>query len=155
MNAVAIRTASPDDAALLTQLHAHCFDEAWDEANFAAFLRDPYTFALIANDSQAFILVRAAADESEILSLGAHPVSRRSGLARTLIGAAGTEVYRRGARRMFLEVAADNEAALVLYGQAGFASVGRRPAYYIRAEGRTADAVILSAALPFLSGRFS
>ena len=148
MKTVAIRTASPDDAALLAQLHAQCFDKAWNEAAFAAFLRDSFTFALIANDSQAFILVRAAADESEILSLGTHPASRRSGHARTLISAAGAEAYRRGARRMFLEVAADNEAALVLYGQAGFASAGRRPAYYIRAEGRTADAVILSAALP-------
>jgi ribosomal-protein-alanine N-acetyltransferase len=148
MSTIAFRVAPPNDAALLAQLHAQCFDEAWDEVAFAGFLRDSFTFALIANDSQAFIVVRAAADESEILSLGTRPGSRRTGLARALVNAGAAEAHRRGARWMFLEVATDNEAALALYGQAGFASVGRRPAYYIRAEGRTADAVILSAALP-------
>ena len=147
MSAIVIRTASPDDAALLAQLHAQCFDEAWNEAAFAAFLQDAVTFALIAGEGRAFILVRVAADESEILSLGTHPNSRRSSLARALVGAAAEDVHRRGARRMFLEVAANNKAALALYAQAGFTTAGRRPGYYERPPGR-ADAVILSAALP-------
>ena len=144
----AIRAASLADAALLARLHAQCFDEPWDEPAFAAFLRDPYSFALIACDEHAFILVRAAADECEILSLGTRPDVRRSGLARALICAAAEEAHRRGARRMFLEVAADNEAALTLYSRTGFTATGRRRGYYIRA-GTTGDAVILSAALPF------
>lgn len=139
--------ATPDDAARLAQLHAQCFDEAWDEGAFTALLRDSFTFALIADAARAFIIVRVAADESEILSLGTRPDSRRLGLARALIEAAGAEARRRGARRMFLEVAADNLAAHDLYAEAGFAPAGRRPGYYIRAAGR-ADAVILSAALP-------
>jgi ribosomal-protein-alanine N-acetyltransferase len=40
---------------------------------------------------------------------------------------------------MFLEVAADNAAALEFYAQAGFVEVGRRPRYY--ANG--ADALVL------------
>lgn len=148
MSAPAIRMATPDDAARLAELHAQCFDEAWDEAAFATFLRDSFTFALIADGARALIIVRVAADESEILSLGTHPSSRRSGFARALVAAAGAEAHRRGARRMFLDVAADNLAAHDLYAEAGFAPVGRRPGYYIRAAGQVADAVILSAALP-------
>jgi ribosomal-protein-alanine N-acetyltransferase len=144
----AIRVATPKDAARLAELHAQCFDEAWDEATFAAFLRDSFTFALIAGDARALIIVRVAADESEILSLGTRPDSRRSGLARALVEAASVEAHRRGARRMFLEVAADNLAAHELYAGTGFQPVGRRPGYYIRAAGRAADAVILSATLP-------
>jgi ribosomal protein S18 acetylase RimI-like enzyme len=144
----AIRMATPKDAARLAELHAQCFDEAWDEAAFAAFLRDSFTFALIAGAARALIIVRVAADESEILTLGTQPGSRRLGLARALVETAGVEAQRRGARRMFLEVAADNLAAHDLYAEAGFAPVGRRPGYYIRAAGRAADAVILSAALP-------
>ena len=143
-----VRMAKPGDAARLAELHAQCFDEAWDEAAFTAFLRDSFTFALIGEEARAFIVVRVAADESEILTLGTRPDTRRLGLARALVEAAGAEAHRRGARRMFLEVAADNLAAHDLYAEAGFHPIGRRPGYYIRAAGRAADAVILSAALP-------
>ena len=143
----AIRVAGPKDAARLVELHAQCFDEAWDEAAFAAFLRDSFTFALIAGAARALIIVRVAADESEILTLGTRPDARRSGLARALVEAAGAEAQRRGAHRMFLEVAADNLAAQSLYAGAGFNPIGRRPAYYIRSGGQAVDAVILSAAL--------
>ena len=148
MSTLATRPASPDDAALLARLHAQCFDDAWDEASFDAFLRDPHTFALVVGAEDAFILVRVAADESEILSLGTRPDARRSGLARALVRAAAIEAQRRAAERMFLEVAADNEAALILYQVAGFRAVGHRPGYYVNADGAIVDAVILSAALP-------
>jgi ribosomal-protein-alanine N-acetyltransferase len=151
MNGLAIRAASRDDAALLARLHAQCFDEAWDEAVFATFLRDPFTFALLganAGEARAFILVRVAADESEILSLATVPHSRRSALARSLVGAACAEAHRKGARRIHLEVATDNDAALALYESVGFTIAGRRPSYYPRTAGKSADAVILSAALP-------
>jgi ribosomal-protein-alanine N-acetyltransferase len=147
MTAIAVRAASSRDAAMLARLHAQCFDQAWDEAAFAVFLDDAFTFALLAGPAdkeQAFILVRAIADECEILTLGTHPAARRSGLARALVQAAGSEAHRRGARRIFLEVAADNAAALALYGQAGFAPTGRRRGYYARTTGQAADAVMLS-----------
>jgi ribosomal-protein-alanine N-acetyltransferase len=142
----AVRTATPGDASRLADLHTQCFDDAWDEPAFVAFLRDSFTFALIAEE-RAFIVVRVAADESEILTLGTRPDARRSGLARALVEAAGAEAQRRGAHRMFLEVAADNLAAQSLYAGAGFNPIGRRPAYYIRSGGQAVDAVILSAAL--------
>lgn len=148
MSPIATRRASPDDAALLARLHAECFDDSWDETAFDSFLRDPSTFALIAGEGDAFILVRVAADESEILSLGTRPDVRRRGLARVLVRAAAIEAHRRAAERMFLEVAADNEAALTLYQFAGFRPVGHRPGYYANADGAIVDAVILSAALP-------
>ena len=149
MSTIVTRPASPDDPALLARLHAECFDDAWDEAAFDAFLRDPQTFALIAGEDDAFILVRVAADESEILSLGTRADVRRTGFARSLVRAGAIEAHRRAAERMFLEVAADNEAALTLYQVAGFRAVGHRPGYYVNEDGAIVDAVILSAALPF------
>jgi [ribosomal protein S18]-alanine N-acetyltransferase len=149
MSTIATRPASPDDAALLARIHAECFDDSWDETAFDAFLRDPLTFALTAGEGDAFILVRVAADESEILSLGTRPDVRRRGHARALVRAAAMEAQRRAAERMFLEVAADNEAALTLYQVEGFRPVGHRPGYYVNADGAIVDAVILSAALPF------
>jgi [ribosomal protein S18]-alanine N-acetyltransferase len=151
MKAIATRRALVEDAALLARLHAQCFDEAWDEAAFSTFLRDPLTFALVVEgirETRAFILVRVVVDECEILSLGTLPHARRSGYARTLVVRGCAEAFRRGACRAHLEVAADNEAALSLYKKAGFIPTGCRPSYYPRAAGKTADAMILSAALP-------
>ena len=147
MTAIAIRAASSRDAAMLARLHAQCFEQAWDKAAFAVFLDDAVTFALLAgaaDKEQAFILVRAVADECEN-SFAWNAVRRAPLWSRTCAGTGGRpEAHRRGARRMFLEVAADNVAALALYGQAGLVPTGRRLGYYARLSGQAADAVILS-----------
>jgi ribosomal-protein-alanine N-acetyltransferase len=49
---------------------------------------------------------------------------------------------------MFLEVAEDNAAALALYTAAGFATTGRRRAYYRRPGGLLVDALMLRSPLP-------
>jgi ribosomal-protein-alanine N-acetyltransferase len=49
---------------------------------------------------------------------------------------------------MFLEVAAENEAALALYSTLGFSPAGRRVKYYGRPDGPAVDAVILRTGLP-------
>lgn len=149
----AIRIAAVADAPLLARLHRESFDEAWDEIVFTKLLESASVFALVAppganaNDSQAFIVVQTAGGESEILTLGTAIAARRSGLARALLRQAFAEAARRGAQMMFLEVAEDNDAALTLYRGAGFATVGRRKAYYARAGGKTADALMLRAVL--------
>jgi ribosomal-protein-alanine N-acetyltransferase len=55
---------------------------------------------------------------------------------------------RRGARRGFLEVAEDNDAALALYTAAGFAAIGRRPAYYRGRSGARAALTLRIALAP-------
>jgi ribosomal-protein-alanine N-acetyltransferase len=47
-----------------------------------------------------------------------------------------------GATRIFLEVAADNQAALALYCQAGFHVIGTRPGYYHHGD-QVVDAVMM------------
>mgnify|MGYP003333144813 CR=1 FL=1 len=151
----AVRIASASDAPLLARLQRDCFAESWDEIVFAKLLGSATIFALMMsaptaneNDSQAFAVIQTAANESEILTLGTLPAARRAGLAHTLLKAAAAEAARRGARVMFLEVAADNDAARALYRGAGFAEVGRRKAYYARPGGAAVDALMLRASLP-------
>jgi ribosomal-protein-alanine N-acetyltransferase len=52
-------------------------------------------------------------------------------------------LQRAGARPVLLEVAEDNPAAIALYGNTGFAVVGRRPAYYRRQIGPAVAALAL------------
>jgi ribosomal-protein-alanine N-acetyltransferase len=134
-------------APMLAVLHAASFEDgqAWGPDAIALMLALPGAFALCAEAEadagglQGFVMARVAADEAEILTLAVPPPARRRGLGLALMRAALAEAAARGARAMFLEVAAGNEAARALYGALGFAEVGRRRRYY--ADG--ADAVVL------------
>jgi len=79
-----------------------------------------------------------AAGEAEILTLAVAPPARGQGLGRRLLLAAIAHARVLGADTMFLEVGADNPAALALYARLGFAKVGDRKGYY---QGR--DAFVL------------
>jgi ribosomal protein S18 acetylase RimI-like enzyme len=79
-----------------------------------------------------FLLARALAGESEILSLGVVAAWRRHGTARALLRAAMIRAGQTGAARTLLEVAEDNMAARSLYAAEGFALVNRLPRYYRR-----------------------
>jgi ribosomal-protein-alanine N-acetyltransferase len=111
----------------------------------AAQLGQPGVFALL-DEAGGMILVRVAADEAEILTLGVAPKARRAGLGRALLDAACEAARAAGAARLFLEVAATNQAARALYDAAGFAQIGRRRRYY--ADGT--DALMMSR--PLTSG---
>ena len=71
------------------------------------------------------------------------PARRRAGLARRLLAEGLAEARRRGARRMTLEVAADNVGAQALYREFGFLEAGRRRNYYRKADGGGLDALLL------------
>jgi ribosomal-protein-alanine N-acetyltransferase len=129
-------------AARLAALHAAAFAEPWDAAAFHALLGQAGVFAVEAPDG--FILMRAVADEAEILTLAVCPRARRRGLGGRLVGEGAVEAAARGAVRLFLEVAADNAPARALYARAGFAEAGRRPGYYARPDGGRQDALLLA-----------
>ena len=87
-------------------------------------------------------IARSGGGESEILTIGVLPDRRRRGHGAALIDAVSDRAARHGAEALFLEVAADNGAALALYRCGGFRQVGRRAGYYRRATG-SVDAVLL------------
>jgi [ribosomal protein S18]-alanine N-acetyltransferase len=126
---------------LLAALHATCFPDPWNAAAISALLVAPGTFAFAHDDG--FILARAAGGEAEILTLAVAPQARGKGLGRGLLQAAIKRAQAMGAQTMFLEVGADNPAALALYARLGFVKAGLRKGYY---QGR--DALVLRLPLP-------
>jgi ribosomal-protein-alanine N-acetyltransferase len=135
-----LRAATPSEAAALAGLHAAAFPpaEAWGPDAIALMLEMPGAYGLW-RPGAGFVLARAAGGEAEILTLAVAPAARRQGLGTALMGGALAGAASRGAEAMFLEVAAENAAALALYRGLGFAEVGRRRRYY--ADG--ADALVL------------
>lgn len=145
-----IRAIGPFDLDLVAALHAGCFAEAWDRAAIAALLAMPGAFGLLAADGAAplgFLLARAAAGEAEILSLGVSLPARRRGWGARLVEAGLDRMAQEGARRIYLEVAEDNMAAIELYRARGFAQIGRRAAYYRSQHGTATGALVLARAL--------
>ena len=134
-----VRGATAADAPALAALHALAFDHPWSAVEIAELLASG-AVALMTADG--FILVREAAGEAEILTLAVAPGARRQGLGRTLVEAA---LEWLGPADLFLEVAADNAAAIALYERTGFARAGIRRGYYPR-PGGAADALILKRA---------
>lgn len=124
-------------AHVLAALHAVCFPDPWDAAAISALLVTPGTFAYAHDDG--FVLARAAGDEAEILTLAVAPAARGQGLGRGLLQAAIARARELGAETMFLEVGADNPAALALYAGLGFTKCGMRKGYY----GGSSDALVL------------
>jgi len=133
--------------ALLARLHAASFTtpRPWTEAELAGFLADPLC-DLIALDG-GFALIRTIAGEAELLTIAVDPTLRRRGLGRTLLDAALVRAKARGAEAIFLEVAADNVAAIALYEAAGFQRSGTRPGYYRQADGFRTDALTMALSL--------
>lgn len=146
----AVRAAEPDDAPLLAELHATAFTPGWSAADLAALVAAPGALAFVAGAPNGacagFLLARVAAGQAELLTLAVRPAARRRGHARALTRALFVALAARDVDEIFLEVAAGNGAARALYAGFGFAEVGRRGGYYVRA-GADGDALVLRAPL--------
>ena len=140
------------DIGTMARIHALSFDDAWTGAMIRRILSMPGAFGIVARDSRkwtvaGFALLRQAADECEVLSLAVSPDLRGDGVGRFLFDGAMEQASVAGAKKLFLEVAEDNDVARRLYASRGLVPVGRRPDYYTRKDGTTAAAVTMSCRL--------
>ncbi len=144
-----LRLADAEDAMAMAAVHAEAFDVPWPPEAFIGLLAGPGVFAVAATNGAlaALILMRAVAGEAEVLTLAVGPSHRRRGVARALLASGLAIAAELGAESAFLEVAADNPAAIALYRGEGFEAVGSRAGYYQRAAGPAADALVLRRAL--------
>lgn len=146
-----IDTASGDDLGDLAELHARSFAREWSEDEIAALLASDRVFALVLRRGSpwssrrpiAFVIVRCAADEAEILTIAVDPRHRGRGYGRMLMDAATRRLYGDRIAELFLEVDADNVAACTLYRRLGFAVVGERKGYYGSSDGKSGTALVM------------
>ncbi len=164
LGALRIRSCGVQNAGELARLHASLFDEAWDAASFRELLANPGALAFAAGPgvvstethppAWGFILGRAASDQAEVIALGVARERQGLGIGGRLIERLCRAAARRGARRLYLEVAESNAAARALYARLGFKESGRRRGYYVRTDAPAEDAINLWLPLvaPGLSG---
>lgn len=143
------RVADADD---LAALHAHAFRHGWPSTEMEALISDPTVTTIVAREGRTpfsrrpvgFVMVRAAADEAEILTVAVSPARRGRGVGRLMMDEAIRRLYFMRVASLFLEVDENNGSALALYRRLGFREVGRRANYY---AGGTANALVMRADL--------
>lgn len=132
-------------AETLAAQHGASFARGWSAQEFEALLANPTTQAV--PSPYGFALLQIIPPEAELITISILPTSRRQGHGGTLLRQAVLAAQTRGATTMHLEVEADNTAALVLYGRAGFQPTGRRAGYYARPGQPAVDAITMTCAL--------
>ena len=135
------------DVAVLVELEAACFPDAWPRSSLQSTLEDDKSFVMLALDDgvvAGYATAWTLGDEGELPRIAVLPQFRGRGIGEALLRAAMQECRRRGAGALFLEVRQSNQAARRLYEKCGFHEVGRRRRYYQDGE----DACIYKAVLP-------
>ena len=131
--------AQLEDLPQMIELETQLFgSDAWSPELMVAEVSYPESYYLVARehgDSElcgygGLRAARTDAWQGDIQTLAVSPDHRRSGLGRTLLRALLAEASVRGTTEVFLEVRADNEAALALYAAEGFEAIDRRVGYY-------------------------
>ena len=141
-----IRLMQTADAAAAAKLHADSFARGWSEEEISALILDRQVEANVLAQGRrldGFVLSRMAADEAEILTIAIDPAQRGHGWGRRLLSNHLARLAARGIKALFLEVEEDNASARALYHRTGFVEVGRRPAYYVKADGTRSEALVL------------
>lgn len=142
-----VEPAVAADAETIARLHAQGFYRGWSREDFAAYIAGRDTPVYVACDKNrriaGFAMLRLAADEAELITIAVDSKWRKKGVALALMRALFEDLRMTPARRLFLEVAADNAAALRLYTRLGFARLSERRGYYARPNGEPATALVM------------
>lgn len=118
------------DALLIGNCHYHLIDRSPPDLPGR---RDPV----------GFYLSRATFEEEELLLIAVDPRARRQGIGRKLLAHLRESARIRESHRLILEMREDNPA-VSLYKEFGFAQVGIRKKYYKRSDGSRNDAITFS-----------
>jgi ribosomal-protein-alanine acetyltransferase len=129
-----IRAATTGDVdAVMTIERASFPTDAWSEPA----MRETFTGGdgFVAEDGggivgYAAVLAPPGSGDADVLTIAVGEEARGRGIGADLLQHLITTAAARGARRVFLEVRADNPVAQHLYTSRGFAVVGRRRGYY-------------------------
>ena len=129
-----IRAATGRDVeAVMTIEQASFPTDAWSEGA----MRETFAAgdAFVAEDGDtvvgyAAVLAPRGSGDADVLTIAVDEEARGRGVGAGLLQHLLDTAAARGARRVFLEVRADNPVAQHLYASRGFAPVGRRPRYY-------------------------
>ncbi|MBI2819608.1 MAG: ribosomal protein S18-alanine N-acetyltransferase [Acidobacteria bacterium] len=133
--AVRFREYEARDFPSLCRLDQMCFPPAiaYDPEEIAAALVQPHTFCVVAEQDEqvvGFILLNYRRTVGHIITIDLHPDYRRRGLGSRFMKMAEQHLAELGVRRVVLEVATNNDAAIAFYRARGYSTQRILPHYY-------------------------
>lgn len=134
------------DAKRLSELHAQCFESAWDEASWQSLLTAPHSYAWVSEDEQCFAAVRVAEETADLLSIGTLPDARRQGHAKQMLLHIEAFLRPQKVQKIILEVSVKNEAAIAFYHSLNYTTIHTREGYYATPQGKE-DAIVMAKVL--------
>ena len=105
----------------------------WSLKHITEALEKPQYRVLVSHSALAvngLCLFTLVADECNLLYIAVDAQYRQQGIGRQLLNALITQCQQHSISRVFLEVRESNQAAIALYGAAGFINNGMRKNYY-------------------------
>ena len=132
-----IRAFQPEDLEGLYRLDQSCYPPGIAYSRYALreFLSAPGARAWVAEEEEtlvAFIIVRQTGGaRGHIITLDVREDRRRRGIGTELLRAAEAWLAAQGVKRIRLETATDNAAAVTFWQRAGYATVAHLPRYYL------------------------
>ncbi len=138
---MSLRPLEESDLDRVLELEEELFGRgAWSRAVYRSELGRPGRYYVAAEHDGVLVGYAGIAlgEDAEVMTIGVTAGHRGRGLGAALLTDLLTRARAARARRVFLEVRADNDAAQRLYERAGFEPIGTRPRYY-----GDADAVVM------------
>ncbi len=132
-----IRKAEPGDLSRIVEIEGLCFPEetAFPPGMFAYLIRYATTLVALEDDIiVGFIIGFASGGTGFIYTLDVHPDYRRKGIGSMLISALEEKLHAERVKRIRLEAALNNPAALALYRKAGYSEREMLRNYYGRGK---------------------
>ena len=122
-----------DDLEQVMEIERELFHVPWTREGFFTFLtREDAMFLVVEEKEQilGYCGLLMVLDEGDITNVAVRPDYRKQGIADAILTAVFSEVQKRGARTIYLEVRESNVPAQKLYEKHGFVSCGIRKNFY-------------------------
>ena len=114
---------------------------AWSETEFSAMLSA--SNALSVTCDAGFAVGQVILDEAELFLIMTKPEHRKQGVGHRILATFEQQAFQNTVRRIILEVAETNAAALALYSTNGYQQIAVRKNYYTFPNGSHADAIVM------------
>lgn len=140
-----LRPFAPNDLDWVVRNERDLHVFPWTRGNFVDALEAGYTTRILSVDAApvAYAVMLQVLDEVHLLNISVTRSMHRQGIGAHFLGQLLALARDAAARQFFLEVRPSNEAALALYRQQGFMSIGRRARYYPSPDGAREDAIVM------------
>ncbi len=124
-----------EDIVKIAELEASLFeDKAWSLELIKSELESLQNLVIVVKDDFSeiigYIIIKVILDEAEVLRFGVKKERQGQGIGKGLLMMALDVLRKRGVKKVFLEVSADNTKAQRLYEKLEFKKVGERKDYY-------------------------